>query len=633
MRTISQAHEDNAANSTNSHDAVIIKTFQSLKMDKIEVLAYIGAPSGFKDDARYLAQAAATAEFEPCSKLQVYDLEDYWQEVVEDQESSHLVSGETTFNTSFTFSAWRQTDAVCETPAQKATRHLLRQASRHGKQASVTKRGSAAGQEGMDFTRSFNWKVTKKQAAKHNPPSKVPSSQETASISIVQTARTPETPRPKTAPAGSVTSRPRRLRKRTRSESSSFGSLQSVVPDSQEKQASTAPEDFASSTVNTSIPRGFAAHLLSEAAVQEQPAKRPKQSVKRLPTDHEGDPSQHSGTPNSAQQPHTANTMLSSSQQDRHTFNDSTERATTSSDSTITRPLNPRTNITYAPPPEQNPSPRNQPSAFCTILPTSSQPEARDDWLFSSAPITNTTPKIQSAKHNPPSQPFFSISSLPPSIHAPSPPVGHASYITHLTPSLRTLATRLPLVTSFQPNLVKRNINDLERGYWFLRIPVVRTPPLQPESESLNPTRASNNSKDRGKGRSKGKARIRGQPWTESSFLEFWTTLAQFVQSGQAGWGVSVYREDPQPALPKPSTKRPMSELETREARPRRAAETEKTEVVLKVTCWGEILSHIYLLIWVLSDKRTEGVQMEWRDAGEEVVVRMGSDQGSRSWD
>ncbi|ERF69006.1 hypothetical protein EPUS_06693 [Endocarpon pusillum Z07020] len=599
-------------------------------MGKIEVLAYIAAPSGFKDDARYLAQAGATVDFEPCSRLQVYDLEDHWQEVVEDQESSYPVSGETTFNKSFTLSAWHHTDAVCETPAQKATRHLLRQDSRHGRQASLTKTGSAAGQEGMDFTRSFNWKITK-QAAMHDPPSKVPSFQETATISTIQTARTPEIPRPKTAPAGTVTSRPRGLRKRTRSESSSFGSLKSVVPDSQENQASIAPEDFASSTVNTSIPRGFAAHLLSKAAVQEQPAKRPKQSVKRLPTDHEGDLSQLSGIPNISQQPRTANTMLSSSPQDRRTFNDLTERAMISSDSATIWPPNPRGNITYAPSPEQKTSPRNQPSAFYTIPPPSSQPESRDDWLFSSAPITGTTSRTQPTEHNHPSQPFSSICSLPPSIHAPPPPVGHASYITHLTPSLRTLATRLPLVTSFRPNLVKRNINDLERGYWFLRIPIVRTPPLQPETESLDPSRAGDSSKDRGRGRGKGKARIRGQPWTASSFLSFWTTLAQFVQSGQAGWGVSVYREDPQPALPKPSTGRAMSELETKEADPREAEETGKTAVVLKVTCWGEILPHIYLLLWVLSDKRTEGVKMEWRDAAEEAVVRMGSDQGRRS--
>ncbi|KAF7508351.1 hypothetical protein GJ744_009342 [Endocarpon pusillum] len=596
-------------------------------MGKIEVLAYIGAPSGLKDDARYLAQAGATVEFEPCTRLQVYDLEDYWQEVIEDQEFSHPVSGETTFNRSFTLSAWHQTDAVCETPAQKATRHLLRQDSRHGKQASLTKRGSAGGQEGMDFTKTFTWKVTK-QAAKHNSPSKVLSFQETATIPTIQTARTPEIPRPKTAPAGSVTSRPRGLRKRTRSESSSFGSLQSVVPDSQEKQASTAPEDFASSTANTSIPRCYAAHSLSKPAVQEQPAKRPRQSVKRLPTDHEGDLSQHSGIPNMAQQPRTANTMLSSSQQDRRTFSDLTERAITSSDSTTIWLPNPRSSITYAPPPEQKTSPRNQPSVFCTIPPPSSQPESRDDWLFSSPPITSATPRTQSTKHNHPSQPFSSIFSLPPSIHAPPPPVGHASYITHLTPSLRTLATRLPLVTSFRPNLVKRNINDLERGYWFLRIPVVRSPPLHPETESLDPSRAGDGSKDRGRGRDKGKARIRGQPWSESSFLSFWTTLAQFVQSGQAGWGVSVYREDPQPALPKQSGSRPMSEPETNEADPREAEETGKMEVVLKVTCWGEILPHIYLLIWVLSDKRTEAVEMEWRDAGEEAVVEVASDHG-----
>ncbi len=593
-------------------------------MEKIEVLAYIGAPSGFKDDARYLAHAAATAEFEPCSRLKVYDLEDHWEEAVQDQHSSYPVSGETSFNTSFTFSAWCQTDAVSETPAQKGTRQLLRKDCRHGKQAALTKKGPGADQEGVDFAKPFTWKITKKQAANQNQPLKIPSYQEKVAGLTLQAARTPETSRPKTAPAGPVTCRPRGPRKRTRSESCSFESLQSVVPDSQERQVSTASADFASPTANAGIPRGFAAHLLSKTAVPQQPVKRLKWSVKRLPTDHGGNPSQDSGTPNIAQLLRTANTTLSRSQQQQQqrTFKDSTERVTTSSDSTTTWPPNTRTSITCAPRPEQNPSLNNLPSAFRTVSPSSSQPIARDGWLYSSPSTPSVTSKDQSAKHNHSYRRFTSISSLPLSIHAPSPPVGHASYTTHLTSSLRTLVTRLPLVTFFQPNFVKRNINDLERGCWFLRIRIVRHPPQRPETEASKPSGGGDSSRASGRGERKGRARTSGHPWTEASFLNFWHTLASFVQSGQAGWGVSVYRDDPQPAPHKQSSKRAMNELETRSAHPR-GAEVEETEVALKLTCWGEVLPHTYLLLWVLSDKRTEGLQMEWRDAAGEAVVRM----------
>jgi hypothetical protein len=38
---------------------------------------------------------------------------------------------------------------------------------------------------------------------------------------------------------------------------------------------------------------------------------------------------------------------------------------------------------------------------------------------------------------------------------------------------------------------------------------------------------------------------------------------------------------------------------------------------------WGEVAIHIYLLLFLASERRVRGMGAEWRDSGEEVVVKM----------
>ena len=209
----------------------------------------------------------------------------------------------------------------------------------------------------------------------------------------------------------------------------------------------------------------------------------------------------------------------------------------------------------------------------------------------------------QSPEHDVSASLFPAISSLPTAIHAPAPLVGHARYITHLTSSLRRLATRLPVATSFRPVFVKRDINVLERGYWYLHIPVVNNSHSQ-----LEGIRSPD---DEYAARSKDKVEF----WSEEVFLNFWHAFATNVRSGWSGWGVSIYRQGP-----KYCAQTSPSDQNAEEGTRRQ----ERRDIVLKVSCWGEILAHIYLIMWVLSDKRTADLEMEWRDAREEVVVRMG---------
>ena len=97
-------------------------------MGRMEVLAHITAPSGFEDDEKYLAQAIAVAHSEACLKLRVYGPGDQSDEIVEDGKRS-CDSTQDTFNTSLSFSAWRQAEIMAETPAQYVARQLLSQNS------------------------------------------------------------------------------------------------------------------------------------------------------------------------------------------------------------------------------------------------------------------------------------------------------------------------------------------------------------------------------------------------------------------------------------------------------------------------------------------------------------------------
>ena len=45
--------------------------------------------------------------------------------------------------------------------------------------------------------------------------------------------------------------------------------------------------------------------------------------------------------------------------------------------------------------------------------------------------------------------------------------------------------------------------------------------------------------------------------------------------------------------------------------------------LTLKVYTWGEIASHIYLLLFLASERKIRKMGAQWRDCGEEAVVQM----------
>jgi hypothetical protein len=564
-------------------------------MDKIEVLAHIAAPSGFKDDRKFHAQAEAVANFEPCTRLQLYNSEEDGQELANDGIS--FSTEESTFHTSFSFSAWCQTDTVQETPAQKETRLLLDGAS-NGITMSSLRKGEKASQRAKDPVNPINWKATKQQAPTHNPPYSKPFLNRQPTASDICAARTPEVPRPKTAPAASVLPKSTALRQRALSDSSSFESPRSVVPDSQEKRRSATCNGSTYPVIETRGLNSYAPRSTSRRALPDQPPNESTRTAKRQRIDTGASIGRRSEAPNIAFLLGGTNPIPARPQRCRRISAVPIEKAITFPGSKSHWPPKPRTNIAYPAPPEQDYSPCLFNSLFHSIPAPTSLAETHDDWLFHST--SSTSSMNQSLEHDPSDQPFPSISSLPTSIHAPPPPAGHLLYTSHLTTSLRNLATHLPITTSFRPNFVQRDINVLERGHWHLQIPIISDSCLPPK-DTTPPANEQNHNHS--------KETPQPQPWPETSFLTFFHALADHVRRGDSGWGVSIYREALTPASPR--------QPKTRNTGDRVA------EIGLKVTCWGEVIPHIYLLMWVLSDKRTERLEMEWRDGKGDCVIRM----------
>lgn len=153
-------------------------------------------------------------------------------------------------------------------------------------------------------------------------------------------------------------------------------------------------------------------------------------------------------------------------------------------------------------------------------------------------------------------------------IHPPSPPTAQNPAESHITPSLAFLTTSLDVEKSYRPVSIAREIRPLERGYWL-----------------VDPS-----------------------PWPLGQQVEFWRFLEQTVGGGRAGWGVwcsrGGYNEDG--GREGGGESGPGGGLG-----------------IVKVFCWGEVVRHVYLLLYVASKSQVRKLGLQWIDGAGEVIVRM----------
>ncbi|CAD6570543.1 MAG: hypothetical protein ASARMPRED_003777 [Alectoria sarmentosa] len=153
-------------------------------------------------------------------------------------------------------------------------------------------------------------------------------------------------------------------------------------------------------------------------------------------------------------------------------------------------------------------------------------------------------------------------------IHPSRPKSTHSAFETHLTKSLKSIATILPLEKYFKPIINTRTPRTLERGHWLVPI----------------------------------------DSWDETPKTEFWDYLTKFVGCAQAGWGTWCIRENEETVHTKESDK------ENHAAQHRE---------VVKIYCWGEVVGEIWLLLFIASGRMVKGVGAQWVDAGGVAVFVM----------
>ncbi|GAB1204620.1 hypothetical protein APSETT445_003276 [Aspergillus pseudonomiae] len=179
---------------------------------------------------------------------------------------------------------------------------------------------------------------------------------------------------------------------------------------------------------------------------------------------------------------------------------------------------------------------------------------------------------------------------VPVEIRPPLPPISKEQFTTHITPTLEMLAARLK-GRIYRPLRQFRDLDKLERGYWYLRIDVV-------EAETHEPIISLQESNG---------ACI----WDMSTFRRFWLFLSDFIKEGRAGWGVWCILEDVLSAqLPHNTPESTLREMDIR-------------QLTLKAYAWGEIASHIYLLLFLASERRVRKMGVQWRDSRDDVVIQM----------
>ncbi|MCJ1280530.1 hypothetical protein MMC21_008359 [Puttea exsequens] len=175
-------------------------------------------------------------------------------------------------------------------------------------------------------------------------------------------------------------------------------------------------------------------------------------------------------------------------------------------------------------------------------------------------------------------------------IHPPAPlrSTSPSPYTTHLTPSLLTLSTALPPTNCFHPNtyLRTRPLHPLERGHWLL--------PLSPLPPPL--------------------------------VAKFWDYLTLFIGESRAGWGTWAVRE----MVEDDSVSASVDGDEGSATEKKREREDDKPasvagtgEEIARIYCWGEVVSEVWLVLWIASNRQIKGTGAKWMDARGEAVVVM----------
>ncbi|KAF1346665.1 hypothetical protein BDV97DRAFT_357546 [Delphinella strobiligena] len=159
------------------------------------------------------------------------------------------------------------------------------------------------------------------------------------------------------------------------------------------------------------------------------------------------------------------------------------------------------------------------------------------------------------------------------SIYPEPPQTSSKSFLTHITPVLDSLYKDPNMTNRYRPKRIVRPPCQSERGHWLLDL----------------------------------------RRWSAGDQVDFWRFLEKKVGSGLAGWGVWCTRE-----LDGRGTGNDVTTDASAQERDCPACIGK-----VKIMCWGEVVQHVYLMLFVASKAQIRHGSAVWIDADGEVVVQM----------
>ena len=186
---------------------------------------------------------------------------------------------------------------------------------------------------------------------------------------------------------------------------------------------------------------------------------------------------------------------------------------------------------------------------------------------------------------------------------------------TDVTPNgLSAVVQLLPLTKHFKPRQAVGDLKGSTRGYWELVVSTASPNGMPCPCSRVHETDVTGHERVVKENHSIVDS-LPPEPsqqnyvcWTEQELSDFWRGLTAFIQSGRAGSGVEAVKESHRTAPITPD------------------AQGDTNRWRIRVFCWSEVLSHVWLILWVLSNKTTAEVAMRWMDGKGRTRVQMTAD-------
>ena len=110
----------------------------------------------------------------------------------------------------------------------------------------------------------------------------------------------------------------------------------------------------------------------------------------------------------------------------------------------------------------------------------------------------------------------------------------------------------------------------------------------------------------------------------EGRKVKFWQFLMEYVGQEKAGWGVWCARET-SPASKEGGSERRRGESgsDKENVTPVESGKVERRVDVALVYCWGEVIEHVWLVLFLAGKHRVRGVGARWIDSAGKIVVEV----------